>query len=67
MSKKKKNDRESWGFAESVLTFIPGTKVYGTMRSRHARQGVMFILPFIIGFLVFMLKPMVEADPRPGL
>ena len=61
MSRKKKNDRESWGFAESILTFIPGTKVYGTMRSRHARQGVMFILPFIIGFLVFMLKPMVDS------
>ena len=61
MSKKKKNDRESWGFSESILTFIPGTKVYGTMRARHARQGVMFILPFIIGFLVFMLTPMVES------
>ena len=61
MSKKKKNDRESWSFSESILTFIPGTKVYGTMRARHARQGVMFILPFIIGFLVFMLTPMVES------
>ncbi len=61
MSKNKKNDRDRWSFSESVLTFIPGSKVYGTMRSRQARQGVMFILPFIIGFLVFMLKPMVES------
>ena len=61
MSKKKKNDRESWGFSESILTFVPGSKYYGTMRSRQARQGVLFILPFIIGFLVFMLTPMVES------
>lgn len=58
---KKKNARESWSLRESILTFIPGNSVYGTMRSRQARHGVMFILPFIIGFLVFMAKPLIES------
>ncbi|MBQ3155468.1 MAG: sugar ABC transporter permease [Clostridia bacterium] len=31
------------------------------MRARNARIGTLFILPFIIGFLVFMCKPMVES------
>ncbi|MBR2925263.1 MAG: sugar ABC transporter permease [Clostridia bacterium] len=31
------------------------------MRARSARIGTMFILPFIIGFLLFMAKPMVES------
>jgi ABC-type sugar transport system permease subunit len=57
----KKNRRESWGLKESFLTFIPGNSVYRTMRSRNARHGVMFILPFIIGFLVFMAKPLIES------
>ena len=58
---KKKNARESWSLRESILTFIPGNSVYGTMRSRQARHGVLFILPFIIGFLVFMAKPLIES------
>ncbi|MBR5109359.1 MAG: sugar ABC transporter permease [Clostridia bacterium] len=31
------------------------------MRSRNARHGVMFILPFIIGFLAFMLVPLCQS------
>ncbi len=58
---RQRSSREKWSLRESVLTFIPGNEVYGTMRSRNARHGVMFILPFIIGFLVFMLTPMVES------
>lgn len=57
----KKNKRESWGLRESILTFIPGNSVYSTMRSRNARHGVLFILPFIIGFLTFMLVPLVDS------
>ncbi|MBQ8159994.1 MAG: sugar ABC transporter permease [Clostridia bacterium] len=31
------------------------------MRSRNARHGVLFILPLIIGFLVFMARPLVQS------
>jgi len=50
-----------WGFRESILAFVPGTSVYRTMRARNARRGVLFIMPLIIGFLVFMAKPMGES------
>lgn len=43
---------------EGVLTFIPGTSVYRTMKARRARTGSLFILPFIIGFLLFMVRPL---------
>lgn len=61
--KKYKPPRDHWysPVSEGLLTFIPGNKVYHTMRARQARTGVLFILPFIIGFLVFMLKPMIES------
>ena len=58
---KKKSSRDRWTLKESILTFIPGNSVYSPMRSRNARKGVLFILPFIIGFLVFMLKPMLDS------
>ena len=61
MAKSKKYTPEHWGFRESILTFIPGNDIYKTMRSRNARHGVLFILPFIIGFLFFMLRPMAES------
>ena len=32
-----------------------------TMARRRARTGYMFILPFIIGFFLFMMKPLVQA------
>ena len=53
--------RERWGLKESILTFVPGNATYHTMRARNARHGVLFILPVIIGFLVFMVKPLVES------
>ena len=57
----KKSNQNKWGFRESILTFIPGNATYNTMRSRNARHGVMFILPFIIGFLAFMLVPLCQS------
>ena len=55
--------REHWydGIVEAVQTYIPGNATYRTMRARNARIGTFFILPFIIGFLVFMCKPLVES------
>ncbi len=32
-----------------------------TMQARRARTGYMFILPFIIGFVLFMAKPMLQS------
>ena len=42
--KKIKSRPNSWGVRESILTFIPGTSVYKTMRARNARRGVLFIM-----------------------
>ncbi len=55
--------REHWydGIVEAIQTYIPGNSTFRTMRARNARIGTLFILPFIIGFLVFMCKPMVES------
>ena len=47
--------------AEGVLTFVPRTKTFRTMRARQARRGVLFILPFIIGFVVFMIRPLYQS------
>ena len=54
---------EHWydGIVDAFKIFIPGNSTYGTIRARNARTGTLFILPFIIGFLVFMAKPMVES------
>ena len=59
MSRASKRDR--WSIQEAVLSFVPGTDTYKTLRARNARTGVMFILPFIIGFLMFMLRPLVQS------
>ena len=32
-----------------------------TMQQRRARTGYLFILPFIIGFVLFMLRPMIQS------
>ena len=55
--------REHWydGIVEAVQTYIPGNATYRTMRARNARIGTWFILPFIIGFLIFMCRPLVES------
>ncbi|MBO4470630.1 MAG: sugar ABC transporter permease [Clostridia bacterium] len=38
--------------------YIPGNKVYRTIQARRARTGTLFILPLIIGFLLFMVRPL---------
>ena len=58
---KKRSRSERWGFKESILSFVPGNSVYNTMRARNARQGMLFVLPMIIGFLVFMARPLCES------
>ncbi len=61
MSKKNKKYREHWysGITEGFQMMIPGNKLYRTMPAKRARTGYLFILPFIIGFLVFMIQPMI--------
>ncbi len=49
------------GILDAFKIYIPGNDVYRTMRARSARTGTYFIIPFIIGFLLFMAKPMVES------
>lgn len=39
--------------------YIPGNKLYHTMPAKRARTGTLFILPFIIGFLFFMVRPLI--------
>ncbi|MBE5786267.1 MAG: sugar ABC transporter permease [Clostridiales bacterium] len=38
--------------------YVPGNDIYHSMRARSARIGTLFILPFILGFLIFMVKPL---------
>ena len=60
MSKKDKKYREHWysGITEAFQMYLPGSKVYHTIPARRARIGTLFILPFIIGFIAFMVKPL---------
>ena len=60
MSKKNRKYREHWysGITEAFQMFIPGNKLYRTIPAKRARTGFLFILPFIIGFIFFMLKPL---------
>jgi len=53
--------REHWysGILEAIQMYVPGNKVYHTMPARRARTGTLFILPFIIGFIFFMVRPLV--------
>ena len=59
MSRNEKR-REHWysGITEAFQMYYPGSKIYHTIQARRARVGVLFILPFIIGFLAFMVKPL---------
>ena len=63
MSKKQKKYREHWysGITEGFMTYIPGNRTYRTIQARRARRGTMFILPFIIGFIVFMVRPLLMS------
>ena len=58
--KKTRKYREHWysGITEAFQMYIPGNKTYRTIQARRARTGTMFILPFIIGFLIFMVRPL---------
>nr|AUZ20625.1 TM_PBP2 superfamily [uncultured bacterium Ad_142_N07] len=60
MSKKDKKRRDHWysGITEAVQMYVPGNKLYHTMPARRARIGTLFILPFIIGFIAFMVRPL---------
>ena len=53
--------REHWysGILEAFQIYIPGNKLYHTMPARRARTGTLFILPLIIGFIFFMVRPLV--------
>lgn len=55
--------REHWydGILDALKIYIPGSSTFRSMRARNARTGTWFILPFIIGFLVFMCRPLVES------
>ena len=63
MSKKNRKYREHWysGITEAIQMMVPGNKIYRTMPARRARTGYRFILPFIIGFVFFMLKPIIKS------
>ena len=60
MSKKDRKIREHWysGITEAIQMYVPGNKIYGTIQARRARVGTLFILPFIIGFVFFMVRPL---------
>ena len=66
MSAKQKKVREHWysGIKEALQMYIPGKRnpIYHTMAAKRARVGTLFILPFIIGFLAFMVRPLIEFD-----
>ncbi len=61
MSKNTRIHREHWysGILEALQMYIPGNKLYHTMPAKRARTGTLFILPFIIGFLFFMVRPLI--------
>ena len=61
MSKKTVKYRAHWysGIVDGIRMLIPGNKLYHMMPARRARIGYRFILPFIIGFLFFMIRPMI--------
>ena len=58
MSSRGKHGHWYDGIVEAVQMYIPGNKVYRTIQARRARTGTLFILPLIIGFLVFMVRPL---------
>lgn len=61
-AKKNKAGRQDiWTPREAILSYVPGNSVFRTMRARNARLGTAFVLPFIIGFLVFMFWPLVQS------
>ncbi len=63
MSKENRKYREHWysGIVEAFQMMVPGNKVYHTIPARRARTGYLFILPFIIGFIFFMVQPLIVS------
>ncbi len=57
----RKNNPDRWSLKDGFEAFMPWSGSYHTMRARNARTGVRFILPFIIGFCVFMAVPLVQS------
>lgn len=53
--------RQHWyeGITEAIQMYVPGNRMYRTIQARRARTGTMFILPLIIGFLAFMVRPLI--------
>lgn len=58
-----KKHRAHWysGIQEGFQMLVPGNKIYRTLPAKRARTGYLFILPFIIGFIFFMVKPLIES------
>ncbi len=61
MARKKKDKRQRWSFSDGISALIPLNENFDTMRSRNARTGILFVLPLILGFLLFMLGPLVQS------
>ena len=59
MSGKPRHNHWYEGIVEAVKMYIPGNKTYRTIQAKRARTGTLFILPLIIGFLVFMVRPLI--------
>ena len=61
MSGKKNQAGSRWyhRIAEAFQYYIPGNKNYHTIAARRARTGTLFVLPFIIGFVFFMVQPLI--------
>ena len=58
MKNGKKHNHWYEGIVEAVQMYIPGNRMYRTIQAKRARTGTLFILPLIIGFLVFMVRPL---------
>ena len=60
---KNRKYREHWysGITEAFQMYVPGNRISHTMEARRARIGTLFILPFIIGFLAFMVRPLISS------
>ena len=59
MSKNRKK-RNHWyeSIIEAVQMYVPGNRMYRTIQAKRARTGTLFILPLILGFLIFMVRPL---------
>ena len=45
-----------------LIVYVPWKKEqYATIAARRSRVGVLFIMPFIIGLLMFMIKPIINS------